>query len=649
MTVVNRASVINAVPKLAALGLAPLNSSFFRKVDPYLKWALITDFEGYRGLPSGQVPFLIRTVDDRKVASQFLPSIAINGAYVEFNDDWSEYATALVDKNTIVRLHEEIVNKRNGACKLGLPGSQGVQTAPPAAAAGGGGELFFGIIDHGIAFAHRSFSNAAGGGTRVRSLWDQDPNSVKRTLNPNVTWDENTLFKYGAVITSNSINNAQTAFSETELYAGSGYKPVEKRLSHGTHVLDLASGRDNGPNGLRFNDAASAAQIYAVQLPWQPYKDTSGASLCVHILDGLKWISLNVGGGVPIVVNISDGAYAGPNKGRSLLERAMDDMLKPVPTFGGGSAPAKMRLVLAAGNGARRRGHAAGELGGRQSSGEIGFQVLPDTPTDTMLEIWVDSASDLSSYSDEVSLKLISPTGETCIGNLSADLTGFTNAAGLYIAMLNTSDQSPDCPNTLGFVIAISPTRKSSSMIKRAQAPHGVWSIEVVNDSTENMSFSAQIQRSNPALGDRGGCREAKFSKAGAGASYVTSNETLNNIATGSYPVTVGGCLASGDSWPNPANPSHREVEVEYSSRGSNVCVAAPSDYSLGLHGVLSAGNRSGTTARMDGTSVAAPQVARALLNALAIPANVNVDNATLLGTLTTAAQAGVMGPPKLN
>jgi hypothetical protein len=647
MNTKNRSELLTAVPTLAVLEQGPLDPFLFRRVDPYLKWALLTDFEGFRGLPNGRVPFLVRTGNTRVNASQFLPGISINGAYLDQNRNWSEYATVLVDKAAIPVLHKEFVKDRDGACKLGLPGSSEVRQGPPVAPAGGGGNLFFGIIDHGIAFAHRSFLNAGALYTRVNSLWDQDPYSTGRMISDGVTWDENDLFKYGAVITSTSIDTAKTGFSETAFYSASGYKPVEKRLSHGTHVLDLAAGRDNGPNDSRFNDAASEAKIYAVQLPWKPYKDTSGASLCVHILDALKWIGLSVGAQNPVVVNISDGAYAGPGNGKSLLERAMDDMLKPVPTFAG-SVPANMRLVLAAGNGAKRRGHAAGTVAASKASGEIRFHVLPDTPTDTMIEIWIDSTSLLSTYADKVSINLTLPSGNPCEVSLDNDLTALVDASGLYIAMLNASDQSPDCPDTLGFVVAISPTRKSASLVNRATAPHGLWSIEIVNHSSETVSFSAQLQRANPALGDKGVRREAKFSKNGAGAVYVTNRETLNNIATGNYSVTVGGCLASGDPWPDPSSPSNREVEVEYSSRGTKVTIAAPSDYSLGLHGMLAAGNRSGTTARMDGTSVSAPQVARALLNALAVPTNLTNDNATILGAMTTATPAGVAGPPKL-
>jgi Subtilase family len=650
MAILNRTALLNATPELYALGKAPLFPAMLKQVDPYLKWALVTNFEGYRAWPEEKkIPFLVQASKDRTDARELdTLLIRINGAYIEPNHNWSEYATALVDRSALVALHVQIVKDRDGACKLGLPGSTDISASTPQLAAGGGNGPFFGIIDHGIAFAHKTFLNAAGQ-TRIKALWDQDPESEPRALADVNDWDENLDFKYGAKINDYSINHARTVLTETAIYQKSNYLPLEKRLSHGTHVMDIAAGRDNGPNRQPHNDHASNSTIYAVQLPWRPYKDTSGSSLCVHILDALQWIRLKVGSDNPFVVNISDGAYAGPGKGRSLLERAMADMLRPkIAAFSQLASPADLRLVLAAGNGAKRRGHAAGELSASARTGQIAFHVLPDTPTETVLEVWIDSLKDLSTYGSNVKLELTSPENEVIYVDLGNDLAALADAQGKYIAMLNASDQSPDCPNTLGFVVVISPTRRPPSIGKRGVAPIGLWSIELINVSENTISFSAQIQRANPALGDKGTRREAKFAKSGAAGLYVSSGDTLNNIATGSSSITVGGCLENGYPWPDPSDPTLREVEVEYSSRGNTVSVVASSDYSLGLHGVLAAGNRSGTTVRMDGTSVAAPQVARALLNALSVPGNQTLDNATLLGAITIAAPAGVTGPPKL-
>jgi hypothetical protein len=646
----NRAAILSANANLNALTIGPLNAVVFKKVDPYLKWALITNFEGYRRTFANKLPFLIHApkLASRQSATALgAMGIQINGAYVAQvppGDVWQEYATGLVDVGDLVALHEEIVLKGEGACKLGLPAAPQVQVAPPTGGVAGFlSRPFFGIIDHGIGFANRAFDDG-GGYPRIEKFWDQDPSSLSRPIGGVANWSNNQNFAYGVVIDSASINSARRNLGETKTYAMSGYTPAQKRLSHGTHVLDLAAGKRRASPP----DDAEKASIFAVQLPWRPFKDTSGASLCVHILDGLQWIKLSVDRGAPVVVNISDGAYAGPGKGRSLLERAIDGMVRPVVSAEGLSRPSDMRLVLAAGNGAKRRGHAAGELQALKSSGQIAFQVLPDTPIDTMIEVWIDSTEALDLDNKKVAVELTSPSGETITVDLSNDLGALEDASGRYTAMANATDQSPDCQDLLGFVIAISPTRKSPFMAKRGRAPHGLWSLEIHNLSTVAISFSAQIQRANPALGDKGTRREARFAKGGKAATYVTRDETLNNIATGANSITVGGCLVKGNPWPDPSHPMNREFEVEYSSRGAAVSVLAPSDYSLGLHGILAAGSRSGTLARMDGTSVAAPQVARALLNALVIPANRLIPNAALLTTLTAPPAPGVAVPRML-
>ena len=135
----------------------------------------------------------------------------------------------------------------------------------------------------------------------------------------------------------------------------------------------------------------------------------------------------------------------------------------------------------------------------------------------------------------------------------------------------------------------------------------------------------------------------------------LPQEDTLNNIATGPAGIVVGGYIGTGQDWPDPAKPDRRDLQARYSSRGSlpgsaerKVDVIALSDERLGLPGILASGTRSGTLVRMNGTSVAAPQVARALYNALVATGTGQPDDATFLAGNTVPVPGSSNIPPKL-
>jgi hypothetical protein len=101
--------------------------------------------------------------------------------------------------------------------------------------------------------------------------------------------------------------------------------------------------------------------------------------------------------------------------------------------------------------------------------------------------------------------------------------------------------------------------------------------------------------------------------------SYVSRGRTLSGIATGKHTYVVGAYrrLPAPDTG-TPAFYSSMGP-VSGGSRLRNAPdLLAPSEDSLALHGVAVAGTRSGSVVTMNGTSVAAPQVARWLADRVA-------------------------------
>src|SRR4029453_5113477 len=155
--------------------------------------------------------------------------------------------------------------------------------------------VVIGIIDSGIAFAHERFRIS--GGTRIEYLWQQE------YPKPGA----------GTEITRGQINTALAAANGDEdlvyrrignlSYAVDGFKPLARRRSHGTAVIDLAAGEDPV-------DDVQNQPIIAVDMPDDAVGDPSGSTLRVNAYLGLVYIMnkvaamLTPGETLPVVVNL---------------------------------------------------------------------------------------------------------------------------------------------------------------------------------------------------------------------------------------------------------------------------------------------------------------------------------------------------------
>ena len=567
-----------------------ITSRQYPKLDPYLIWGLDSDFKGSKPPRRNDSQQRLLPIAVELSKGQDFSHVGSLMTAPKAYKDGTRFLTGTVSETN---LHELLPLVKR--LKLGLPSTPGALALAEMGGLGGGVTPLIGFIDNGIGFLNRHFKDPQGN-LRIFSLWDQE--DCVTPCSPWATLD----FGYGRELRGAAVKDwlkkqGTAANSEEDLYALLGYEPCRKRLAHGTHVMDLAAGNKSALG--RFgdlNDEASKAPIIAVQLPWKPFKDTSSSSLCVHLLDGLRYI-LGLAGKIrPVIINVSDGAYAGSHDGNSLLECAIDDLLVEYP---------KLTLVIAAGNGYEQKLH--GAWSGLETAPQLKWRVLPDTKTDSFLEIWCPRKNN-------VSITLTSPEGRTVTVKLgeSQALVGLdkkTQIGGVYSSTdtdLNGSDRAM-------FLVAVAPTRPK--IPSNPTAPHGVWIIGV-NGST---TFDAYIQRNNPALGDRGPRRQSYFIDDRK-KPYVTGKGTLNNLATGERPIVVGGYYLRGQSFDPKSGKSSRVAS--YSSAGpgrkgsvQGVNVLAPSDDSPVLHGLLASGVRSGTSVRMDGTSVAAPIVTRFIAN----------------------------------
>ncbi len=430
--------------------------------DPYLLWAHDSNYAGYKQPPNAKpgfrtLPLAIELKAGTKPTD--LPTNAkVPKAYISSAQFSSRFVTLTIPENDIAQLLPWV-----SRLKLGLPSTPALNFVEDAQidAMGSRSSPLMGFIDHGIGFLNTRFwhNTSRGNESRIIALWDQEE-TKKSTCD---TWKSPFYFEYGRQLTATNLHcwlaKNRKNQSEHEVYAALDYPPAAGRAGHGTHVMDIAAG--GSPVSIPANDSAGATPIIAVQLPWSPFKDTSGASLCVHILDGLRYIMKVAGTIRPVIINISDGAYAGPQFGASLLESAIDDLVQ--------REFKNLTVVIAAGNGREQRLHGS-FTSSTKTAPPLWWRVLPDIKTDSFMEIWCDKTP-------KSHLKITSPEGlkhHVKLGQQILLLNAQKEAIG---GVYTSADPTSNGTARALFLIALASTRPGRT--GRTPAPHGIWKIEV--------------------------------------------------------------------------------------------------------------------------------------------------------------------------
>jgi hypothetical protein len=483
-----------------------------------------------------------------------------------------------------------------------------------------------GLIDGGLAFANANFlSREPGkrkGKARTAYFWRQDQHGMGASPES---------LGYGHELTAADIDTALKRYTfdgladETAIYLHFGMgMELEKRASHGSHVLDLAggprtlqaqvSGPDAPPSWADADDDASRAPIVAVQLDWETIKDTSGGSMNVHVLDAIMYILSRCDTTAPIALNLSWGTLAGPHDGSSLLEAAMDQLIA--------LRTGPLQIVLPAGNSYQSRTHANATLL-KNEHATLEWQAQPGDLTHNFLELWIEPGC--------AGLEIeISPPGYPALPALTLGQSRlWTNSEGkamfalIYPASVATGEHGT-CA-----LLATAPSFSFHDGV--AVAPSGTWKVGITNRHDESATFDAYIERDDDIGELKTGARQSYFQDQHydtsgnpgsfvdypSNASLIRRSGTFNSIATGSLTVAVGGKRLSDGSWAH-YSACKPDPDVARLQRPNILKVPeadAVSDENPVLTGVRAAGSRSDSAVRLRGTSDAAPQQTRRVLN----------------------------------
>jgi hypothetical protein len=607
--------------------------------DPYLIWAEADNFAGY-GLkkPPKWLPLLIELAPGISVA-QLKASASPSWLYVppvytsSAAPTGLRYCTARVkpaffkhirtggNLHPLVKRFELGLPAGHHADDPSSPGASS-STAAPALLQG----KVIGLIDGGLAFANANFLR--NGKARTRYFWRQDQEGSGTTP---------ANLGYGHELTAADINLAMQKnthgglVDETAVYEQ--FKmgmELDKRLNHGTHVLDIACGPrtvlaqiagappfpDAPPTWAMADDDASRCDIVAVQLDWDTVVDTSGGSMNVHIMDGLMYILSRCTNDAKIAVNLSWGTLAGPHDGSSVLEAAMDQLIALKTGL--------LQIVLPVSNNYQSRTHANATL----SKGEhvtLHWRGQPSDLTQNFLELWIPPGA----QGVEVQL---TPPGQASLPALGWGESGTWNTPnGKPLCALIYPTAVATGTNGTCALIAVAPTfgfEKSA-----VTAPSGVWQVKITNTRPGKVTVDAYVERDDQIIGVQTGARQSHFEDqwydtSGNLGSFVDHPDNpspirrsgnFNSIATGTKTISVGGIRVTGPMW---AKYSPRKPDPDAGRPDRPGVLKVPdlhaySDENPVLLGLKAAGTRSGGVARLVGTSDASPQVARRILNGM--------------------------------
>jgi Subtilase family len=400
---------------------------------------------------------------------------------------------------------------------------------------------------------------------------------------------------------------------------------TNRHTAHGTHVLDLAAGATPWAS-----DSMAEVPILAVQLPPASVRETAGRRMEANLVQGLRWIlaeALRQANGSdvpPVVVTISLGSLAGPGDRHAFLaDWFAYEVSRHARLTGGG----KLRLVIAYGNARLSRLVARDEMR-RSHPLELVWRVLPDDRSSSHLELRVDT-----NLVAGLKLELVPPPGSglpPMQGDWPAAGTGWRLAGPIAAvsSIAETGGQSL-------LHLSLGPTAGTGAV---PPAPSGGWTMVLRTSLAEPVRVTARVQRDDTPPGYRTLGRQSWLDHP---QGWDWDNEARGYLAprpasdAPGCPVTrEGSCVAYagaedpailfvGAARPEAGQPGQVRP-ARYSSEGvghlarpgesAGPTLVALGDDGAALTGRRAAGVLSGSVTRMSGTSMAAPQVARALL-----------------------------------
>jgi hypothetical protein len=513
------------------------------------------------------------------------------------------------------------------------------------------------VIDDGLPFAHRNFRDKSGCRSRVEFCWLQ---SVA------IDVGEPTVL-FGREYIREQIEEliAQHGDDEDTLYRVAGAMAdsdeygslLAQHGTHGAHVMDLATGYA----AERGDDPPEEIRIIAVQLPNMVTVDTSSFGKDAYILSAFHYIFHRADiiancydiKNLRLVINFSYGYSGGRHDGESDLEAAIDELVRKRREHRGPTA-----LVLGAGNTFLDRMHGTiCDDDFQQGVATLPWRVQPNDRTSNYLELWFPREFNPWGFTIELwdpwgRLRVSVPVDRERVfplltddGNVIGELSADVHRAGAGNPAAEGKENRGTMPRWR-VVVVLAPTEPENDSLPGAEA--GKWTVAIKRDENAQPlggPIHCWVQRATDIEVFRSGSRQSYFddpadlrytegrdfeeeeaedvfdtgggdlNEADTEKAFVRRFGSLNGIATGSTSLVVAGYrLGAGlCSSLKRARPSRYSSAGWPYNKEKQVDCSSMSDRSRVLPGTIAAGVRSGSLSFVQGTSAAAPFVARQL------------------------------------
>ncbi len=399
---------------------------------------------------------------------------------------------------------------------------------------------------------------------------------------------------------------------QTNLIDPTHIRPYAFQAGHGTHVLDLAA-------GYPMENARQDRPILAVQIPTLATAETWGARLDLFVLLGvirvLHWADTIAEGPdgkpkpMPVVLNISYGISAGPKDGTGFLEAEIRRLVKLR------NATVKTVVVLPSGNGYRAHTHASLTVT-KATPQSVQQRVQPEDRSVTFTEIWCDAGQG-------VTLTIMPPVGPASMP-IPIDTDGTYNWSRDDITIGRIYVQ-PHGDTRRQVVFALCPTINYPDPAHCASA--GAYTLTLGKTTPGDVTVMVDVQRDDTPSSFPQFGRQAYLDDAFVGVldpetgNFAAPHATRSNVkwegtlsahasAIDDNVIVVGGAYDR-----HAFSPAALYSASAAMLPRKTPTLSAISEESRAHPGSVASGLFSGSVCTFSGTSMAAPRVARAIVD----------------------------------
>lgn len=384
-----------------------------------------------------------------------------------------------------------------------------------------GKEILIAILDSGIDFTHPDFIKEDGT-TRIVAIWDQG-----------VSGTPPEGYRIGTEFTQNEINQALEGIRQGR--TSSKVLNTRDLSGHGTAVAGIAAGNGRASEG-RYRGMAPDSELLVVKLGVPRPDSFPRTTELMQAVDYVVRKALELK--MPLVINLSFGNVYGSHDGTSLLETFLDD----ISNYG--------RTVIVAGTG--NEGEAAGHTGGNLTAGETKEIELAvgEYETSINVQLW-------KSYTDEISVYLISPEGRT-VGPVQEKLGAQRFLTGGTELLVYYGEPSP---------YSMSQEIYMDFLPKSTYIDSGVWKIRLVPGKLVEGRYDLWL----PGAGELN--RDTRFYLPSPETTLTIPSTARNVISVGAYDSSLMSYAPfSGRGYTR----DNREIKPDLSAPGVNVRTTAP-------------------------------------------------------------------------